>query len=95
VVHQRNVTVFADAEVDRSPCGSGTSARLAVLRAGGLDPDAVLWHDSIVGTRFEAWCGADGPDGLVTHVRGSAYRTGQHAFVLDPADPLAEGFTLR
>jgi proline racemase/trans-L-3-hydroxyproline dehydratase len=94
VLHQRNVTVFADGAVDRSPCGSGTSARLAVLRADGFGPGRVLWHDSLVGTRFEAWLGTDRPDGVATHVRGSAYRTGQHTFVLDPADPLAEGFSL-
>ena len=52
-VHQRNVTVFADGEVDRSPCGSGTCARLAVLAADGrLPAGATLRHDSIVGTTF-------------------------------------------
>ena len=51
--HQRNVTVFADGEVDRSPCGSGTSARLAVLaERGAMRPGDVLTHDSIVGSRF-------------------------------------------
>ena len=52
-VHQRNVTIFADGEVDRSPCGSGTSARLAVLAADGrLPAGTVLRHDSIVGSTF-------------------------------------------
>ena len=52
-VHQRNVTVFADGEVDRSPCGSGTCARLAVLAADGrLSDGRVLRHDSIVGSTF-------------------------------------------
>ncbi len=52
---QRNVTVFADGEVDRSPCGSGTSARLALLdRAGRLPRGAELRHVSIVGTEFRA-----------------------------------------
>jgi proline racemase len=51
--HQRNVTVFADGEVDRSPCGSGTSARLALLAADGrIGPGQVLRHDSIIGTTF-------------------------------------------
>jgi proline racemase len=51
--YQRNCTVFADGEVDRSPCGSGTSARLALLHAQGRLPDgAVLRHDSIIGTTF-------------------------------------------
>src|ERR1700710_1373999 len=52
-VHQRNVTVFADGEVDRSPCGSGTCARLAVLAADGRLPEGTLLrHDSIVGSTF-------------------------------------------
>lgn len=101
--HQRNVTVFADGEVDRSPCGSGTSARLAVLRAEhpALDAGARLVHDSICGARFEGSvdrvlpAAAGRPEGVVTTVRGSAYRTGEHAFVLDPHDEIGEGFQLR
>ncbi len=103
LVHQRNVTVFADGEVDRSPCGSGTSARLAVLRHDirWFGTDATLRHESVVGSRFEAWVertlpGTPGrPEGVVTTVRGSAYRTGEHAFVLDPHDEIGEGFQLR
>jgi proline racemase len=98
--HQRNVTVFADGEVDRSPCGSGTSARAALLAADGrLDGDAVLTHDSIVGTTFLARVTdrvvAEGRDAVVTEVDGSAYRTGDHRFVLDPRDPVGTGFVLR
>src|SRR5690606_6860417 len=53
--HQRNVTVFADGEVDRSPCGSGTAARVALLaEAGRLGDGEVLTHDSVIGTRFTA-----------------------------------------
>ncbi len=101
VLHQRNVTVFADGEVDRSPCGSGTSARLAVLHAQSrLGPAHMLWHDSIVGTRFQAWVTHEtttthGVPAVVTVVRGSAHRTGEHTFLLDPHDPLPEGFVLR
>ncbi|MEA2443607.1 MAG: proline racemase [Thermoleophilales bacterium] len=98
--HQRNVTVFADGEVDRSPCGSGTSARAALLAADGrLDGDRVLRHDSIVGTTFLARVTervvAEGRDAVVTEVVGSAYRTGDHRFVLDPRDPVGTGFVLR
>ncbi|WP_344351065.1 proline racemase family protein, partial [Catellatospora coxensis] len=54
-VWQRNVTVFADGQVDRSPCGSGTAARIAALSATGeLDSGQTLLHESIVGTRFRA-----------------------------------------
>ena len=97
---QRNVTVFASGEVDRSPCGSGTSARLALLHAGGrLAVGKALAHASIVGTRFEGRvvgeAEVDGLPAVITEVEGSAYRTGTHEFSLDPADPLGEGFLLR
>jgi proline racemase len=90
LVHQRNCTVFADGEVDRSPCGSGTSARLALL-----GPGTTLRHDSIVGTTFLGRVVGSVPDGLLTEVRGMAYRTGEHRFTLDPDDSLGEGFQLR
>jgi proline racemase len=97
---QRNVTVFADGEVDRSPCGSGTSARLALLdRSGKLARGAELRHLSIVGSEFRARVVGDaevaGLQAVVTEVEGSAFRTGQHSFTLEPDDPLGEGFLLR
>jgi proline racemase len=97
---QRNVTVFANGEVDRSPCGSGTSARLALLhREGRLGIGDVLLHRSIVGTEFEAriveeTAIAELP-AVVTEVAGSAHLTGRHEFVLYPDDPLGTGFLLR
>jgi proline racemase/trans-L-3-hydroxyproline dehydratase len=97
---QRNVAVFADGEVDRSPCGSGTSARLALLhRQGRLGVGDVLLHRSIVGTEFEgriveAVDVAAGP-AVVTEVGGSAHLTGRHEFVLEADDPLGTGFLLR
>jgi proline racemase len=96
VVRQRNVTVFADGEVDRSPCGSGTSARLALLDADGrLSGGRVLMHSSIVGTEFVGRVVERVAEGVVTEVEGSAYRTGEHRFVLDPRDPVGTGFVLR
>jgi proline racemase len=97
---QRNVTVFADGEVDRSPCGSGTSARLALLdRSGRLPRGEELRHLSIVGSEFRARVVGDadvsGVPAVVTEVEGSAYRTGEHVFTLDEEDPLGEGFLLR
>lgn len=97
---QRNVTVFADGEVDRSPCGSGTSARLALLEAqGALPRGEELRHLSIVGSEFRGRVVGDaevvGRPAVVTEVEGSAYRTGEHVFELDPDDPLGEGFLLR
>jgi proline racemase len=97
---QRNVTVFADGEVDRSPCGSGTSARLALLdRSGRLPRGDELRHLSIVGSSFRAQVVHDaevaGIPAVVTEVEGSAFRTGEHVFTLDPDDPVGEGFLLR
>jgi len=94
--HQRNVTVFADGEVDRSPCGSGTCARVALLFADGrLMPGRVLRHDSIVGSSFTARVAGQRPEGVICEVDGTAYRTGEHRFVLDPRDDLGTGFVLR
>jgi proline racemase len=99
-VHQRNVTIFADGEVDRSPCGSGTCARLAVLAADGRLPHGtVLRHDSIVGSTFTGavlgTVDVDGHAAVIPQVTGMAYRTGEHVFAIDPDDPLVPGFVLR
>jgi proline racemase len=99
-LRQRNVTIFADGEVDRSPCGSGTSARLVLLdRAAALPRGETLVHTSIVGTEFEARVVGDTSVGelpaVVTEVTGSAHLTGYHQFVLEPDDPLGTGFLLR
>jgi proline racemase len=94
--HQRNVTIFADGEVDRSPCGSGTSARLALLAdEGALGEGDVLRHDSIVDTTFHGRIVGSTPEGVVTEVEGAAYRTGEHRFTLDARDALRTGFVLR
>jgi len=93
---QRNVTVFADGEVDRSPCGSGTSARLALLHGEGrLATGEPLRHLSIVGSEFTGRVVEETPAGVVTEVEGSAHLTGRHEFVLEPDDELGEGFLLR
>jgi proline racemase len=97
---QRNVTVFADGEVDRSPCGSGTSARLALLDATGRLPrGADLRHLSIVGSEFTGRVVGEtevsGRPAVITEVEGSAHRTGRHVFELDPDDELGTGFLLR
>jgi proline racemase len=95
-LHQRNVTIFADGEVDRSPCGSGTSARCALLAAeGSLREGDVLRHESIVGTTFLARLAGETEAGVLTEVEGTAHRTGEHRFLLDPRDDLGTGFVLR
>ena len=96
-LHQRNVTIFADGEVDRSPCGSGTSARCALLAADGLLGDGrrpAPRLDRRLDVRRRAWSGR-WPTASLTEVEGMAYRTGEHRFVLDPRDPLGTGFVLR
>ncbi len=93
---QRNVTIFADGEVDRSPCGSGTAARVALLAdAGVLGEGETLTHDSIIGTRFTARMAERTGCGVVPEVSGAAFRVGASTFELDPADPLPAGFSLR
>jgi proline racemase len=97
---QRNVTVFADGEVDRSPCGSGTSARLALLHdEGRLTTGGELRHRSIVDSEFRGRVVAEtevaGRPSVVTEVEGTAFRTGRASFELDPDDPLGDGFLLR
>ncbi len=95
-LHQRNVAIFADGQADRSPCGSGTSARLALLHADGLlPPGTALLHESIVGTTFRGRVLSESPTGVLTEVSGTAHRTGTATFTLDPHDPLGTGFTLR
>ena len=95
-LHHRNVAIFADGEVDRSPTGSATSARTALLAAdGALDSWETWRNESIVGTTFRARAIGETPDGLLTEVEGTAFRTGEHRFVLDPRDPLGTGFVLR
>lgn len=99
-LHQRNVTIFADGQVDRSPCGSSTCSRVAVLAATGrLAAGQELVHDSIVGSRFRARVTAEvageGRPAVVPVVTGTAYKTGEHAFTVDPADDLFPGFVLR
>jgi proline racemase len=95
-LHQRNVTIFADGEVDRSPTGSATSARTALLAADGVLAEGQTWrNESILGTTFDARMLGGTADGLLTEVVGTAFRTGEHRFVLDPRDPLDTGFVLR
>jgi proline racemase len=94
--HHRNVVVFADGEVDRSPTGSATSARTALLADEGALEEGASWrNDSIIGTSFRATLVGRVAEGVLSEVEGTAYRTGEHRFVLDPRDDLGTGFVLR
>jgi proline racemase len=95
----RNVTIFADAEVDRSPCGTGTCAVMAVLAAMGLlGPEQTFTHESIIGSRFvgrlvRETLVAELP-AIVPEIEGQAAITGEHTFLIDASDPFAWGFRL-
>lgn len=97
---QRNATIFADGEVDRSPCGSGTCARLATLvEKNQLKLGEVLKHDSIVNSQFlgvaQEFVTLNGKQAILPQVTGMAYKTGESIFSVDPRDPLTPGFVLR
>jgi proline racemase len=98
--HSRNVCVFAEGEVDRSPTGTGVSGRVAIHHARAeLTQGAAIVVESIVGSSFVGRV-ADttrfGPyDAVIPEIEGSAHITGRHEFVVDPADPMREGFFLR
>ena len=97
--HLRNVTIFADAEVDRSPCGTGTAAVMAVLNDMGLLLDDVPFvHESIVGTTFKGRViervEMGERNAIVPEIEGSAWITGEHTFLIDGDDPLKAGFRL-
>lgn len=97
--HLRNVTIFADAEVDRSPCGTGTAAVMAVLNDMGLLLDDVPFvHESIVGMTFRGRVIdrmiVGEKNAIVPEIEGSAWITGEHTFLIDGDDPLKAGFRL-
>jgi proline racemase len=96
----RNVCVFADGEVDRSPTGTGVSGHVAIEHARGrLRVGDPLVVESILGTRFVGRAvreTAFGPHrAVVPEVEGSAWISGRSELWFDPHDPLAEGFILR
>jgi proline racemase len=98
--HSRNVCVFAEGEVDRSPTGTGVSGRLAIHHARGeISIDQPIVIESIIGSHFTG-CVARvttfGPHrAIIPEVEGTAHITGRHEFFIDPADELRRGFILR
>ena len=95
----RNVTVFAEGEIDRSPCGTGTCAVLSVLDAMGIVEDGRPFvHESIVGSTFSARVMSRTTVGefpaIVPELTGSAWITGEHTFIVQDDDPLGKGFRL-
>jgi proline racemase len=99
--HSRNICVFANAEVDRSPTGTGVSARLALHHAKGelavdvpIAIESILGHGSVFGGRVVATAQIGGYAAVVPEVGGTAALTGRHEFVLDPRDALGQGFLI-
>ena len=99
VLTARNTAVVSPGRCDRSPCGTGTSARLALLHAQGLiRPGELFVHESITGSRFTSSIDAlttVGPyDAVVPAVAGQAWITGFSQMGLHPTDPYPQGFTV-
>jgi trans-L-3-hydroxyproline dehydratase len=98
--HSRNVCVFADGEVDRSPTGTGVSGRLAIHHARGeIEAGEEIAIESILGSIFTGRVGETTEVGdipaVVPEVRGTAHVTGRSELWLDPGDPLGSGFLVR
>jgi 4-hydroxyproline epimerase len=93
----RNAVFYGDRAIDRSPCGTGTSARLAHLAARGLlrEGDAFV-HESIIGSRFIGRIAGvqdlAGIPAIIPSIEGTAYATGFNTIWIDPAHPFPEGF---
>jgi trans-L-3-hydroxyproline dehydratase len=99
-VDSRNVCIFAEGEVDRSPTGTGVSARMALhYEKGEIRINEPMIIESIIGTKFTGKVVSVTKFGkynsVIPEVKGNAYITGKHEFVIDPDDPLKDGFILR
>jgi len=99
--HSRNVCVFADSQVDRSPTGTGVSARLALHHARGeirqgewIAIESILGRDSVFEGRVVEAAEVGPHRAIVPEVSGRAFITGRHEFVLHPDDSLGKGFLI-
>jgi trans-L-3-hydroxyproline dehydratase len=98
--HSRNVCIFAEGEVDRSPTGTGVSGRLAIHYArGDVGLNERIVVESIIGSRFSGRIVQTTAFGrhpaVIPEIEGTAHITGRQEFLIDPADPLRNGFILR
>ena len=96
----KNICVFAEAEVDRSPTGSGVTARLAAMHAKGeIDIGQTRTFESISGSRFSGAVArtakAGRHDAIIAQVGGRAYYCGRTEFIVEADDELGRGFLLR
>ncbi|MBO0749832.1 MAG: proline racemase family protein, partial [Porphyrobacter sp.] len=93
----RNAVFYGDKAIDRSPCGTGTSARMAQLAAKGrLEEGDAFVHESIIGSTFvgriEGRARVGNREGIIPSVEGWARVTGFNTIVIDDRDPFAYGF---
>ena len=97
--HSRHAMVIRPGWFDRSPCGTGTSARMAALHARGELPlDTEFVNESFIGTRFigrlVGRTAVGAVPAVVPEITGSAWVTGTAQYMLDPDDPFPAGFVL-
>lgn len=97
--HARNAVFYGDKAIDRSPCGTGTSARMAQLHAKGkLKTGDAFIHESIIGScfdgRVEAETAVGGKPAIIPSLAGWAHMTGLNTIFIDDRDPFAHGFTV-
>ncbi|MHC1712350.1 MAG: proline racemase [Solidesulfovibrio sp.] len=95
----KNVVIFGDGQADRSPCGTGTCAKMATLHAKGhLKLNHEFVYESIIGTLFKGrlvdTVKVGSFEAVIPEITGAAYITGFNQFVIDPLDPLKFGFLL-
>lgn len=95
----RNVVVFGKSQADRSPCGTGTSAKMALLHSEGkLAVGEKYVNESFIGTKFTGEIAGETRvgsfDGIVPKITGSAFVTGAGTYMIDPDDPLKYGFLI-
>lgn len=94
---KRNVVIFGDNMADRSPCGTGTSAKLATLhKRGEIGVGEPFIYESFIGSQFKGVILKETKvaeyDAVIPQITGNAYVTGLATYVIDPADPLKYGF---
>lgn len=95
----RSLVVYGEAHMDRSPCGTGTTAKMTLLHhRGRLALNQPYLNKGPLGTTFEGRVVEETKEGpipaVIAEIRGSAYITGMHEFYIDPHDPFPEGFLL-
>ena len=99
MVRSLNAVIVSPGRLDRSPCGTGTSARLALLHArGDIKTGQLFRHESLIGSQFDSRVEETtvvGPyEAVIPSVAGRAWITSLNQLVLDPSDPFQEGFVV-